>query len=83
MIRVYTRRYCGACKSLIALLGQKGVAFETIDLSDDDDAHERLIAQTGWETLPVIFIDDALIGGWDEIEELDDEGQLDLLLGIG
>ncbi len=80
-VRVYTREQCGACRKLLELLCRKGVAFETIDLTDDDEQRARLQDETGWDTLPMVFVDDVFIGGWDDVEELEKAGQLDLILG--
>jgi glutaredoxin 3 len=79
-IRVYTKKHCGACKDVIALLRSKQATFEEIDLSSDDEERARLEELTGWDTLPMVFVDEVFIGGWDDLEELDASGELDLLL---
>lgn len=63
------------------LLAGKGAEFEEIDLSDDDQTREKLREQTGWMTVPMIFIGEKFIGGADELFALESSGELDTLLG--
>ena len=77
---VYTTSFCAYCTRAKALLQQKGVAFEEIDVSDDDDLRIDLVTRTGRRTVPQIFIDDASIGGYEELRALDDSGELDGML---
>ena len=37
---------------------------------------DALIQRTGWKTVPQIFIDEKLIGGFQELVKLDREGKL-------
>lgn len=77
---VYTTQYCPYCVRAKALLRHKGVAFEEIDVGDDDAIRERMVEASGRRTVPQIFIDDVPIGGFEELKELDDQGALDRLL---
>jgi glutaredoxin 3 len=77
---MYTTQYCPYCVRAKALLRHKGVAFEEIDVSDDEALRERMIEASGRRTVPQIFINDAPIGGFDELRALDDQGELDRLL---
>ncbi len=76
-IRVYTTSYCPYCTRAKNLLKSKGVAFEEIDLTDDDKTRAKLHEETGWTTVPMIFIGDAFIGGCDDLYALDESGELD------
>ena len=77
---MYTTQYCPYCVRAKALLRHKGVAFEEIDVSDDEALRERMIEASGRRTVPQIFINDAPIGGFEELRALEDEGALDRLL---
>ncbi|HXQ20248.1 MAG TPA: glutaredoxin 3 [Candidatus Acidoferrales bacterium] len=77
---MYTTQYCPYCVRAKALLRHKGVAFEEIDVSDDEALREKMIEASGRRTVPQIFIDDAPIGGFEELRALEDEGALDRLL---
>lgn len=79
---VYSKDYCPYCDRAKALLKSKGVAFEAIELQDHPGEFEKLKARTGLMTVPQIFIDEKLIGGFSDMAELDREGELDKLLGL-
>ena len=77
---MYTTQYCPYCVRAKALLRHKGVAFEEVDVSQDEALRERMIEASGRRTVPQIFINDAPIGGFDELRALDEQGELDRLL---
>jgi glutaredoxin 3 len=78
-ITVYTTPYCPYCARAKLLLRSKGVDFDEIDASDDN-ARSRLVRRTQWPTVPQIFIGEEFIGGYDELQALEDEGRLDAML---
>jgi glutaredoxin 3 len=77
---VYRTPYCPYCVRAAILLERKGVAFREIDVSNDPDARERLVRETGQRTVPQIFINGVSVGGFDDIALLDRRGALDPLL---
>ena len=79
---IYTTDYCSFCARAKALLRSKGVNFDEIDLSRDLGLREEIEQRTGRRTVPQIFIDGISVGGFDEIKQMDDDGELDRLLGI-
>lgn len=77
-VEIYTADYCPYCKHAKALFDGKGVAYEEIDVSGDDDARIALVKKAGGlRTVPQIFINDEHIGGFDAVSALDKEGKLD------
>jgi len=62
------------------LLKKKGVDFREVDVSNDNEARERLLRETGSRTVPQIFINGVSVGGFDDIASLDRRGALDPLL---
>ena len=67
-IEIYTTAYCPYCHSAKSLLKSKKVEFEEIDVSDDSDLRRKLVHRTGGrETVPQIFADGKLIGGYDDL----------------
>ncbi len=82
-IKVYTTTYCPYCVRAKSLLKNKGVAYEEIDVTADDELRERMVADSGRRTVPQIFIDGRAIGGFEELKALDDAGELDSLLAQG
>lgn len=74
-IVIYTTKTCPFCRAAKDLLRSKNLPFEEVDVSEGD-TFESLITKTGWKTVPQIFIDGKLIGGFEELRRLDQEGQL-------
>jgi glutaredoxin 3 len=79
-VKIYTRAGCGYCTAAIRLLTAKGVKFEHIDATGDPTTRRWLADVTGQATVPQIFIDGRSVGGFTDIQALDDEGELDRLL---
>ncbi len=74
-IEVYTTAYCPFCDAAKELLKKKNLSFTEIDVSEPEKK-EKLKQKTGWRTVPQIFINDQLIGGYQELCELDRQGKL-------
>jgi glutaredoxin 3 len=80
-VEIYTTAFCPFCVRAKALLKGKGVAFEEIDVGDDPELRDKMVERAGGRrTVPEIFINGRIIGGYDELKELDDTGGLDPLL---
>lgn len=79
-VEIYTKDYCPYCRSAKNLFKNKGVAFEEIDLSSEPERFEALKQQTGLMTVPQIFVNGKLIGGYSDAAALDAKGGLDPLL---
>ena len=80
-VKVYTTTRCGYCVALKALLNSKKIAFEEIDVSDDDEKRDWLVRATGQRTVPQMFVDDVSYGGYVDIRALDKKGELDAVIG--
>ena len=70
--------YC--CKK--KLLSDKGVAFRELDATFDFDIKQEMMQKSGRRTFPQIFINDAHIGGCDDLFALDKAGKLDPMLAV-
>jgi glutaredoxin 3 len=80
-IELYTTTYCPFCVRAKSLLRTKGVAFQEIDVTDDADLREKMVELAGGRrTVPEVFINGRLVGGYDELHALDRSGELDKLL---
>ncbi|MEW6058254.1 MAG: glutaredoxin, partial [Bdellovibrionota bacterium] len=56
-IIVYTMKFCPYCESAKRLLQMKGYSFEEVVVEmDDEETWDRLEKQTGFKTMPQIFI---------------------------
>jgi GrxC family glutaredoxin len=76
-IQIYTKSYCPYCDRAKALFKNKGVTFEEISVESDPELYSQLKQKTGMMTVPQIFINDELIGGYTDLAELDQKGLLD------
>jgi glutaredoxin 3 len=77
---VYSKSFCPFCDRAKKLLKNKGTAFEEINLDDKPDELDALKKRTGQMTVPMIFIDNKLIGGFRELSALEAKNELDPLL---
>ena len=80
-IVIYTKSSCPYCRAAKDLLRRKGAPFEEIGV-DGDRAGQAAMAERagGRSTVPQIFIGDALVGGCDDLYDLEGAGRLDALL---
>jgi glutaredoxin 3 len=70
-VRVFGTTRCGSCRRAEALLEREGIPFEKIDVTDDDHARAALVeAAGGRRTVPVIFVDGRVIGGYEDLVRL-------------
>jgi glutaredoxin 3 len=79
-IVMYATGWCPYCARARRLLQSKGVDFEEIDIDEVDGARAEMQQRSGRTSVPQIFINDRLVGGYDDTKALDDAGQLDPLL---
>lgn len=79
-VKVYTTTYCPYCVKAKNLLKAKNIPFTEINIESKPDVAQKLFAQTGFRTVPQIFIDDECIGGCDALYELEERGELDAKL---
>ena len=80
-VEIYTWSTCPFCIRALALLKQKKVDFTEYCIDGDNAARDKMAERTkGPRSLPQIFINDAHIGGCDDIYALEVQGRLDPLL---
>ena len=78
---VYLAGWCPYCERARSLLTKKGIQFREIDVDDDPQLREEMIARSGRRTVPQIFIGEKHVGGCDDLLALDGRGELDRLIG--
>ena len=66
---VWSKYHCPYCDQAKALLTQKGIPFEERKIGDGYTREELLEAVPNARTVPQIFIDEKLIGGFAELRE--------------
>ena len=79
-IRMYSTRVCPYCVRAERLLNKKGVQVEKILVDLQPEEMAKMIEITGRRTVPQIFIGERHVGGYDDLVDLDLEGELDPLL---
>jgi glutaredoxin 3 len=77
---IYTTRICPYCVRAKQLFQRKGINYEEVDVSLDNDLRMKLVERTKQRTVPQIFINDQHIGGCDDLYALERQGALDPLL---
>ncbi len=76
-VTVYTMEYCPFCLRAKELLKRRGIDFKEILVPMDDDAQwDELEKKSGMKTMPQIFHEDRLIGGFQHLSALDQKDQL-------
>ena len=65
---VWSKYHCPFCDQAKALLKQRGIPFEERKIGDGYSKEELLEAIPTARTVPQIFIDDQLIGGFTELK---------------
>jgi glutaredoxin 3 len=81
-VRIYTRKYCSYCVRAKRLLDDLGVSYDEIPVDGDPQAHARMKAESGQQTVPQIWINSVHVGGCDELMALHHAGRLAAMLGI-
>jgi glutaredoxin 3 len=66
---VWSKYHCPYCDQAKALLTQKGIEFEEKKIGDGFTKEDLLEAVPTARTVPQIFIDDQLIGGFNELKQ--------------
>lgn len=79
-VKIYTWTVCPFCVRAKQLLKQKGIPYEEINLDGKDDELEALRKRTNFKTVPQIFINDKMIGGYTDLAALDQSGELDKMI---
>lgn len=70
-VTVYSKPACPACSATYRALNKKGIPYESLDISEDADALERLKA-LGFQQAPVVEFGDDSWSGFrpDKIDEV-------------
>ncbi len=80
-VEMYTTTFCPFCVRAKSLLKSKGIPFVEIDVTEDAALRQKMVELSGGRrTVPEIFINDKIVGGYEELKALDDAGQLDSML---
>ena len=79
-IVIYTTSYCPFCDAAKNLLKSLNIEFNEVDLTDNLEERLEISTKYNWRTVPLILINNKLIGGFDELNNLNNNGELESLL---
>jgi len=64
-VKIYSTTHCPWCAKAKDFLESKGVKFESINVEEDQERAQEMIAKSGQTGVPVIEIGDKIIVGFD------------------
>lgn len=76
-VEIYTTSFCPFCIRAKNLLQSKNIEFVEHNLDGKNDELMALKQRTGMQTVPQIFIDNELVGGFTELAAKDSRGELE------
>ncbi|MFK8048588.1 MAG: glutaredoxin 3 [Halioglobus sp.] len=79
-VKMYTTRFCPYCMAARSLLDDKNVDYQDIAVDGRNELRQEMMQLSGRNTVPQIWIGDQHIGGFDDLNLLNRQGQLDSLL---
>lgn len=80
-VTIYTTGSCVFCLRAKEYLQSRGVPYEEVDVTGDDEARARLVERSnGQRTVPQIFVGTTHVGGYTDLVRLDGEGKFQPLL---
>ena len=75
-VEIYTNASCMYCVAAKTYLKQKGFAYEEIRVDLDPARHAEMLQRSPRRSLPQIFIDGKLVGGYEELVAAGRAGKL-------
>ena len=80
-IDIYTGPMCPYCSKAKELLVHKNIEYNELYIGNDSKIMEEMLERSGGKrSVPQIFIGEVHVGGYDELYELDRNGELSKLL---
>ncbi len=81
-VEVYSKEQCPFCERAKSLLQSKGIAYQEIDITDDEARTIEMMQRSQQRTVPQIFIDNEAIGGYHQLVRLNAQGVLNRKLAL-
>lgn len=76
-VTIYTKDHCPFCDRAKQFFTESGIPFEEKDVGKNPAFLEEMLAKAkGRKTVPEIFFDSELIGGWDDLNALISKGEV-------
>jgi len=71
---------CGFSSRAIAILEHLGVAYETVDVLQDQAVRQGIKGYSDWPTIPQLYVKGEFVGGSDIMMEMYEAGELQQLM---
>jgi len=71
---------CGFSSRAVAILDHLGVAYETVDVLQDQAIRQGIKDYSDWPTVPQLYVKGEFVGGSDIMMEMYEAGELQALL---
>lgn len=68
---------CGFSSRAVAILDHLGVAFETVDVLQDQEVRQGIKEYSDWPTIPQLYVKSEFLGGSDIMMEMYEAGELE------
>jgi alkyl hydroperoxide reductase subunit F len=81
-IEIYSKQWCAYCAKAKALFKSKHLVYRETDVTYDEALQREMIARSGRRSVPEIFVDGQLVGGYDDLAYFNATGELDRVLGL-
>ena len=67
---------CGFSSTVVQILSNLGVKFNSINVLDNDRMREGIKKFSNWPTIPQLYLKGEFIGGCDIVKEMHESGEL-------
>ena len=67
-IKIFTKDFCPFCTNARKLLDEKKIAFEEVNVTQNEELLSELKERTGQKTIPIVFVNKSHLGGFDELQ---------------
>lgn len=71
---------CGFSNRAVSILDHCGVAYESVDVLQDQEIRQGIKAYSDWPTIPQLYVKGEFIGGSDIMMEMYEAGELQQLM---
>jgi monothiol glutaredoxin len=71
---------CGFSSRAVAILDHLGVAYDSVDVLQDQEVRQGIKAYSDWPTIPQLYVKGEFLGGSDIMMEMFEAGELQELM---
>jgi glutaredoxin 3 len=75
-VTIYSTPVCPYCKRAKAFFTENNISYKEVDLASDEKLRNEMVEKYQWQTVPMIFVGDEFIGGYDDMIGLYAENKL-------